>query len=785
MRSSIRSLLATSTLLSFWALPAAGDTPSRAAIAKAGKAATALVKSQQSPLSGQGGQGTAFCIHPSGLFITNEHVVGRQQNVSLVLDPGQNTVKTLPAKVLRIDKNLDLALLRLEGMKDLPTLGLGSDANLSETEEVLAIGFPFGQALAFNPADASDYPAPSINLGSITSLRNKNGSLDRIQVDITLNPGNSGGPVLDREGKVVGVVASGVVRGSPGSVGAATGVNFAIPVSHVRRFLARPEILFDAPMLKWSSLHDETEFQAKVLSFLPGAPPVRLELVLDLGRKNVRKFEMQERDGAYRLRAVPVPHPEASDALRLTATYPLGSISGQVNDQAFKVAGTALQLSSVRRVALSPGLDAVPVRFGSASVSLDLSKATEVRLAPLTDLQAMTSTVIAHSDGKEVGRVSRQLRVEGAAAGPDDVFLDIETAPLEKQIVEHRLAAHIRDLAAGGGGRFLVLHLPDRQELAIFDVNEAKVVKSLPVADGSVHLAAGLDKLVLALPSTRTLQRWNLKTFELELTTPYPAGTDIISLSMGAASRGPVVVYAKEGNDRGAAFNQTVFFLLDADKLERREIGWSRVGHHHPVSSEAVHLRTSLHGEATGVWCTMQSPSGVTWIRWENQVGASTYAHETRGHVVPAPGGKVLFTGVGVFTKIAMLGQDQSQTYPGTDPAGCYLPAYQSGYFLRLGTRGALPNNVVRPRLPGQTRSSDQSWSARGVAVYRFDVDTPVLTFPDIAVPDSSVGEYQAGDDFTLDKRFVFVPAGKLLVVVPPTNDRLVLYRADLEKASP
>ena len=78
-------------------------------------------------------------------------------------------------------------------------------------------------------------------------------------------------------------------------------------------------------------------------------------------------------------------------------------------------------------------------------------------------------------------------------------------------------------MAATGGRRdtlnmgYQILHLARAGKLAIFDVNEAKVVKELPAPE-DLKFAAGLDKLVIALPGSKTLQRWDLNTFELEKT---------------------------------------------------------------------------------------------------------------------------------------------------------------------------------------------------------------------------------------------------------------------------
>jgi S1-C subfamily serine protease len=213
---------------------------SRVAVAKLGKAATGLVEVEDLHI-----YGSAFCIDPSGLFLTNEHILNPNHSkrnnqqpigkVNLILNPGQNNQRTCPARVVRMDSELDLALLRAEGVQNLPSVKLGSDEHLEELMEVIAFGFPFGPALnasgdILSPNTRSgEYPNISINAGSITSLRRKDGCLNRIQLDAALNPGNSGGPVLDGNGKVIGVVVAGI-RGS--------GVNFAIPVSLVNRFVS-------------------------------------------------------------------------------------------------------------------------------------------------------------------------------------------------------------------------------------------------------------------------------------------------------------------------------------------------------------------------------------------------------------------------------------------------------------------------------------------------------------------------------------------------------------------
>ena len=116
--------------------------------------------------------------------------------------------------------------------------------------EVVAFGFPYGIAVV-----QKGYPSVSTNAGSITSLRfnEAKDALEKIQLDAVLNPGNSGGPVLDRNGKVIGVVVSGI-RGS--------GVNQAIPVNILARFVSRPDIHFEPPQLRAANIYKPVLFEA-------------------------------------------------------------------------------------------------------------------------------------------------------------------------------------------------------------------------------------------------------------------------------------------------------------------------------------------------------------------------------------------------------------------------------------------------------------------------------------------------------------------------------------------
>jgi hypothetical protein len=173
-------------------------------------------------------EGTGFLTGEPGLVLTNAHVLGmlapesrRPRRVDVTLNSGEPDGRTLPGTVLGVDRGTDLGLLRIDA-RDLPEpLPLGSAKDLIETQEVYVFGFPFGRQLGRNI---------TVSRSSVSSLRKSPlGQIQQVQVNGGMNPGNSGGPVVDDEGRVVGVAVAAI---------RSTQINFAVPADNVRTFLA-------------------------------------------------------------------------------------------------------------------------------------------------------------------------------------------------------------------------------------------------------------------------------------------------------------------------------------------------------------------------------------------------------------------------------------------------------------------------------------------------------------------------------------------------------------------
>ncbi len=181
---------------------------------------------QQSGVEEQQGGGSGFLISADGYIVTNNHVVtGGPNNVAVdevgVTFPDRSEYK---AKIVGRDETSDIAILKIEAGKPLPFVEIGDTKGLRVGDWVVAIGNPLGLG-------------STVTAGIVSALQRNTGDggpYDRfIQTDTAINRGNSGGPLFDLNGKVIGINNRLI---SP--VGANIGINFAIPADSVRNVIA-------------------------------------------------------------------------------------------------------------------------------------------------------------------------------------------------------------------------------------------------------------------------------------------------------------------------------------------------------------------------------------------------------------------------------------------------------------------------------------------------------------------------------------------------------------------
>jgi hypothetical protein len=403
-------------------------------------------------------------------------------------------------------------------------------------------------------------------------------------------------------------------------------------------------------------------------------------------------------------------------------------------------------------------LDEVPVRLGEQSVVVNLAKSAEVRFAPAAESDVVWCMLVVRQGKKEIVRRGEGLVVQGLLFAPAATVARPEVKPpaLEGDKVERKLDSTVADAVVGGGGRYLILHLPKERKLAVFDVNLAKVVGHIPMEEDSAKFAAGLEDVVIVLPRAGTIERWNLQTLERDVVTTLPVKGVIKAVAMGSASKGPLLIHWAAGSQ---PLDKAGYAMLNVEtmKVAFNELKLPPGAMMGSWSRDLAHLRASANGKLFGTWITSHSPSGMGVFVVSPNVVESHYAHNTFGYIRPSPDGKSMLTGAGSFKpQVSLQEAMAAQAKP-------VIPACHGDTYLTLQPVG---------------KTGD-------VTLNSPDKTEPLATLTDLDLkitPD----EYTIKHDFTFDKRVHLIPDARLIITIPTTDDRLVLHRlAGLDAPAP
>ena len=172
------------------------------------------------------GVGSGFVFDAAGLILTNHHVIVGSNKITVTLQDGSE----LPGTVVADDSQHDLAVVKVDAKAALPTISIGNASALKVGEQVIAIGSPLGTFTESVTSGILSATGRTIEVGSETSRQTTSMS-GLLQTDAAINSGNSGGPLLDASGSVIGVNVA-VAQ-------SAQGIGFAVPIDVAANIMAQ------------------------------------------------------------------------------------------------------------------------------------------------------------------------------------------------------------------------------------------------------------------------------------------------------------------------------------------------------------------------------------------------------------------------------------------------------------------------------------------------------------------------------------------------------------------
>jgi serine protease Do len=351
-------------------------------------------------------QASGFIIDPSGIIVTNRHAVSGAADIIVTLDDGTRLSGTALAEA----PQSDIALLKVDAARQLPSAGFGNSDELLPGDPVYVIGNPFGfgSTVTSGIVSALDRDTPESGAGSF------------IQIDAALNRGNSGGPVFDLHGKVVGISTA---LYSPAPETGFVGIGYAIPINDARFIIDQLRTKGQAK-LGWIGIHVQP-VSADIAAAVGLVTPTG-SIVLDVGNGTPAAHAGLS-PGDIILK---VDNKDAPKPLVLNRDIDESRIGSAVNLLVWR--GGATQV--------------LPVTLAESPADTEGAKSSEA--------EVQQEQRIVHDDlGLVVGPVTEEIRHTLGLAGTPDIGVAI------RRVVAHSVAAD-RALAPGS----LILNI-DRQQV--------------------------------------------------------------------------------------------------------------------------------------------------------------------------------------------------------------------------------------------------------------------------------------------------------------------------------
>ncbi len=686
--------------------------------------------------------GSGFLVQrhgENGLVVTNQHVVEGipiSGVVKLFFNSGQPNQRPMRGQLMAAIPELDLALIKIKARNLPDPVFLKSRPLVYETESVFAFGFPFGSQLATN----RDTPRITITAGSVTSFRSDiNDQPIFIQTDASINPGNSGGPVVDQEGRLVGVTVAKLGD---------TNISFVIPRRRLDQFINGQLHSIDLSVeRKWLDSERwvySIAGQAIVHSGENDYTEAGLNIVVADQKVALKAFQSDHRWGGIQGNNV-------------------FTIKLQKQSSSKKLSGSLELPSSMakKRLVVQPYLLISNKIYYQAPLWLELEMTGEDIFSFEGPNQALAKKkkyrkklpVPPDNKPKRNSPKGKEFELpEGDTAPPNRESRRSRRSKKQdsnRKVIE--LPGVIDSLALVGSGRYLAFGIDAETSVILLDLKQKKLVP-LDIHLEEVTLVTGdQEHVYVAGVDSGQLLKWSLSENKIVKTGFSPDGAGISALAAGWNSKNNALFLVTQKN----------FEIIDSNNFKSKGLKWKSANYGRERKPHLGHggnyrVRASGNGKLFTFWGTENSPAGVNSLKIKGKSVIHYNDHTTAGFVVPDRNGKHIYTG--------MKGGYSSQLDPlklNFPQEEHLIPSIRGDHILKVNNKGTVRVSII--------------------SLIDQDI-VGILDIPEIKADKHPYSYHQKRP--TGDQVFWLDEDNNQLVVIPDSNDRVVIHQLKLNMFS-
>ena len=429
---------------------------------------------------------------------------------------------------------------------------------------------------------------------------------------------------------------------------------------------------------------------------------------------------------------------------------------------------------------------------------MTVSRSGVILWKPTTDSPKESTAIVAitNSAGREIFHAFN-LKVLGArgqsnrSTAMPSFPAELKYEPAEPPIAAGeavktiKLPSALGEMVVGGGGRFILIHLPDLEKIGLLDVSQGKIVKYFSATDDQTLIAASANHLVVIAQDQGVISRYNLTTFERELTRTIPFNRPVQYVAMGSNSQGPLIMRWTDGT---TDLDRANFGCVDLKTLEAsKEIVWCPNPNEWWEKPPTDEFRNSnlIRASSNGKVFTINGIGPYEIKNFDTSSSKSKASRQvvplckpgilTRNRLVPAKNGDYFVTdGQILDSKLKPLeGKANKKDY-----RVAIIPSISGAYYLRfvragMGGEGSYPEGESKPSTSLFQFSQFSQFSNR----------QPLAFIPNLNPP-TPLGNNSGFNTPLPDQKLFFVPELKVVVsAIPTEDDVLIMRRLDISEA--